>query len=89
LNLIKKCDYDVMEIPFHQDDLFIIYTDGVTEAVNENQKLFEEARLIQAVEEVVSKSADEVMNHLKSKLLAFSGKVKQADDVLLIAIKIL
>jgi sigma-B regulation protein RsbU (phosphoserine phosphatase) len=89
LNLLKKCEYEVKEIPFQLDDLFLIYTDGVTEAANENQELFEEARLIQAVDKAASKSADEVIDHIKSKLSAFSGKTKQADDVLMIAIKVI
>ncbi|MDZ7331212.1 MAG: serine/threonine-protein phosphatase [candidate division KSB1 bacterium] len=87
LNLIKQCDYDVKEIPLQRNDLFLIYTDGVTEAINENQELFEESRLIQAVEEVASKSADAVIQNVKSSLAAFMGKAKQTDDVLVIAIK--
>ncbi len=89
LNLVKKCDYEVKEIPLQPNDLFLIYTDGVTEAVNENQELFEEVRLVQAVEEVASKSADEIIQHVKSRLFEFAGQAKQADDVLMIAIKVI
>jgi len=88
LNLLKKCSYAVKEIPFQSNDLFLIYTDGVTEATNESRELFEETRLIQAVEEAASESADTVISHVKSRLFAFTGKTKQADDVLMIAIKI-
>lgn len=89
LNLVKKCVYDAKEIPFQPNDLFLIYTDGVTEAINENQELFEEAGLIQAVEEATTKPADEIINHIKSRLFAFAGKAKQADDVLMIAMKVI
>ncbi len=89
LNLVKKCDYEVKEIPLQPNDLFLIYTDGVTEAINENQELFEEARLVQAVEEMASKSADEIIQHVKSRLFEFAGQAKQADDVLMIAIKVI
>ncbi|MDZ7333472.1 MAG: SpoIIE family protein phosphatase [candidate division KSB1 bacterium] len=88
LNLIKQCDYDKKEIPLQPNDLFLIYTDGVTEATNENQELFEERRLIQAVEEMASQSADAVIQNVKSKLNSFMGKAKQADDVLVIAMKV-
>lgn len=89
LNLINKCDYAVKEIPLQPNDLFLIYTDGVTEAINDHQELFEESRLIQAVEEVASKSADAVVQNVKSRLAAFVGKARQADDVLMIAIKVI
>lgn len=88
LNLIKKCDYEVKELPLHPTDLFLIYTDGVTEASNENQELFDESRLIHAIEEVATKSVDGIIDRVKSRLSAFAGKAKQADDVLMIAIKI-
>jgi hypothetical protein len=44
--------------------------------------------LIQTVAETASQSADKIINHVKSKLSVFTGKAKQADDVLMIAIKI-
>lgn len=89
LNLLKKCDYEVKELHFHPNDLFFIYTDGVTEASNENQDLFDESRLIQAVEEAASKSADGIIQNIKSRLFEFAGKAKQADDVLMIAVKVI
>jgi sigma-B regulation protein RsbU (phosphoserine phosphatase) len=88
LNLIKNSSYAVKEMPFQSNDLFLIYTDGVTEAFNENQELFDETRLIQAIEDAASKSAEEIIHHVKSRLFAFTGKAKQADDMLMIAIKI-
>jgi len=88
LNLLKNCDYELKEIAFQPNDLFLIYTDGVTEAADENHELFEEARLIQAIEEAASKSADDIIHLIKSSLLKFTGQVKQTDDVLIIAIKI-
>lgn len=89
LNLLKKCDYVVKEIPFQTGDLFLIYTDGVTEAINDHQELFEEARLIHAVEEAASQSADGIIDHVNSKLFEFVGKTKQADDVLMLAMKVI
>ena len=89
LNLIKKCDYEMKELSFSPNDLFFIYTDGVTEASNEKQDLFDEARLVHAVEEASTKTADGIIDHVKSRLFAFVGKAKQSDDVLMIAIKVI
>jgi phosphoserine phosphatase RsbU/P len=41
LNIMKNCNYIAQEIPFQPNDLFVIYTDGVTEASNENNELLE------------------------------------------------
>jgi sigma-B regulation protein RsbU (phosphoserine phosphatase) len=88
LNLMKSCSYSLKEIPFQQDDFFLIYTDGITEAMNKNQEMFGEARLTQTVSEVATESPSKVIDQIKARLFEFTEKSTQADDVLMIAIKI-
>lgn len=80
--------YKEKEIPLDCGDVFFVYTDGVTEAVNERLEMFEGNRLIQAVEEVTSKRAWEIIDHVKGKLREFTGKAPQNDDVAMIAVKV-
>lgn len=88
LNLTPKATFLVKEMAFKQDDLFFVYTDGVTEAVNEKMEMFEETRLIREVEEVAKESAVSVIDHLKAKLNDFTGRRPQEDDILMLALKI-
>jgi sigma-B regulation protein RsbU (phosphoserine phosphatase) len=89
LSLSKLSVYREKEFPLNQGDLFLVYTDGITEAFNEQAQMFEEARLIQAVEDVVSEPAKKVIANVNSALRAFMGKARQADDVAMIAVKVL
>ena len=87
LNLLKNPAYSVKEISLRPSDLIFIYTDGVTEAVNEKKEMFGETRLTKTIEETADKSADEIINYIKTKLDSFTGKTPQADDTLMIAVK--
>ena len=88
LGISNLSTYTEKDIPLDCGDVFFVYTDGVTEAVNERLEMFEGNRLIQAVEEVTSKRASEIIEHVKSKLREFTGKAPQNDDVAMIAIKV-
>ena len=66
-----------------------MYTDGVTEAFNERQEEFSEARLQQALSSrhaaAVSETALAVLDSVKS----FAGEVPQSDDIAILALKYL
>lgn len=89
LNLSGNSTYSVKEMTIKPNDLFLIYTDGVTEAFSNHVEMFGEARLIQAVEEVASKQASEIIEHVKDRLQEFTNRAPQSDDVAMIAVKVI
>jgi sigma-B regulation protein RsbU (phosphoserine phosphatase) len=70
-------------------DMICIYTDGVTEAFDEQRHMFSEERLIEVVsghrEYTVSKLSDEVFRKVQS----FSEKMPQADDITILNVRYL
>lgn len=56
----------------------LIYTDGVTEAVNTRKEFFGEERLLSAVQAV--KSAKDAVNTLSESVWGFAGDAEQFDD---------
>ena len=89
LNMMGDFKYPMKELPLKRGDLFFIYTDGITEATNDSKDMFDIARLMQSLEETVGQPASKVIDHVKNKLNAFTGKTVQADDVLMIAVNII
>ncbi|MDZ7344807.1 MAG: SpoIIE family protein phosphatase [candidate division KSB1 bacterium] len=89
LGLTKLAVFQPKEIPLNPGDLLLIYTDGVTESFNAQGEMFEEERLMQAVQETVSEPAGKIIAHLNNKLRAFTGNLPQADDVAMIAVKVI
>jgi sigma-B regulation protein RsbU (phosphoserine phosphatase) len=88
LGLTNLSVYQEKEISLNPGDLFLIYTDGVTEAFNEQGEMFEESRLIQAVEEVSQDPAQKIIEHVNSKLKGFVNNAPQNDDVAMITVKV-
>ena len=88
LGLSKSPVFNEKEISLNHGDLVLMYTDGVTEACNQQQEMFEETRLIQAVEDVAMRQAGEIIEHVKNKLQEFTDEAPQSDDIAMIATKV-
>jgi sigma-B regulation protein RsbU (phosphoserine phosphatase) len=69
-------------------DLFLFYTDGVTEVMNRAKVEFGEARLGKFVLENAHLDAEEFKNKLVEKINGFSKKALLDDDATLVVVKI-
>lgn len=88
LNLTSEANYQTREISLNPRDLFILYTDGVTEAANATSDMYGEDRLLESTEKVSSQSADQIIQSIKQDLSSFTANFPQSDDIALMAIKI-
>lgn len=73
--------YRTKELDFEPGDRLFLYTDGVPESTDVNGKLFGEARLQSALNEVVNGSFAEVTAILKARIDEFVGAAEQFDDI--------
>jgi len=62
-------------------DVVILYTDGVTEALNETDELFGEERLLESFGERSGRTAQDAVDELVAAVQAFAGDAPQADDI--------
>lgn len=74
-------------IRLHPDDIFILYTDGVTEAMNPQRELYGEERFLAAIRKYGHLDVEEFVKSIKEDILAFTGGFEQNDDITLVAIK--
>ena len=88
LNLSPKSEFLTKTLPLKPNDVFFFYTDGVTEAVNENMEMFGEQRLMESVGKVAGSSSDAVVAKIREDLFEFTGEKSQSDDILMFALKI-
>jgi phosphoserine phosphatase RsbU/P len=68
-------------------DCLILYTDGVTEALDVNGLEFGISRLIEAVQASSPEGAPAILSRVTSDLKTFVGSYPQNDDITLIAIR--
>ncbi len=70
-----------------EDDLLLLYTDGITEAMNQSREQFGEERLLQVVREYGHLPAETFIEKLRDELHSFTEGNAQNDDITLVAIK--
>lgn len=77
----------VEKLTLRQDDMLVIYTDGITEAMNPEREQFGEARLLTAIKKHGHGTAQEFVDALNREIREFTGDAPQNDDITLVAIK--
>lgn len=75
--------------PLEKGDIYIFYTDGVTEAQNERREEFTLSRFIETVRRVRHQSAAEIAQEIDRRVTEFTGNVPQHDDLTLVILRVL
>ncbi|UCG52770.1 MAG: SpoIIE family protein phosphatase, partial [Candidatus Latescibacterota bacterium] len=75
------------KIKLKKDDMLLIYTDGVTEAMNEKREQYGEDRLIRIIKENGHLHPAEFIAHLEKDIKSFTGGNPQNDDITVVAVK--
>ena len=68
-------------------DALVVYSDGITEAMNENEEEFTLKRLEGIIKENVELSANELHNIIYKEVKTHSKNVVQSDDITLLIVK--
>jgi serine phosphatase RsbU (regulator of sigma subunit) len=87
LGVLPEIELEERQVTMVPGDLLVLYTDGVTEAINEHEEAFGEERLIQAVRQHHDLEAREVIAQIRAAVLAFTGDRPRFDDATLVVLK--
>lgn len=68
-------------------DALILYTDGVTEAFNEEKQQFGEKGLEKTLKSVPGADSKEIIEAIKEDVTDFSGNEPQSDDITILSLK--
>jgi serine phosphatase RsbU (regulator of sigma subunit) len=75
-------------IELNTGDVIVLYTDGITEAMNDESDLFGDSRLSRIVEEHGHLESGELRERILREIEAFVGSAHQHDDMTMILMKI-
>jgi sigma-B regulation protein RsbU (phosphoserine phosphatase) len=75
-------------IDLNTGDVIVLYTDGITEAMNPDADLFGESRLSRIVEEHGHLDSGELRERILREIEAFVGAADQHDDMTMILLKV-
>jgi serine phosphatase RsbU (regulator of sigma subunit) len=76
------------DVPLSSGDVFLFFTDGLSEAMNAKGELYGEERLRAVLERDGTRGADELRDRVLEEVRAFAGDAPQHDDMTMVVIKI-
>lgn len=80
--------YDEVTLPLETGDLYVLCSDGIFEAMNENSEEFTGARLLEVVERTRDLSARAIVDAIFEAVAQFRGQAAPNDDMTAVALKI-
>ena len=87
LGSIEDIPFKKLETSLKSGDVLVLYSDGVTEALNEQEEFFLEERLAESVSKMVlEKNIDNIAGTLREDLAKFVGKHEQSDDITIVTL---
>jgi len=87
IGMMQNVQYQEASIHFDSGDILVIYSDGITESVNENEEEFGEQRLIDVLKQNHSRSSSGIRDRIDEALSRFVGTMAPVDDMTLMIIK--
>ena len=76
------------KIPVDSGDILLLYSDGITEAMNSRNNLFDLSRLKSALKESAHSSAEKIIEGINHRLDEFIESEELHDDATMVAIKV-
>jgi phosphoserine phosphatase RsbU/P len=87
MGVLDDADYTQDTIQMAQGDLLILYTDGITEAENVKQDMFDLERLENVILASRDLSSKEIIQAILNEVRVFTGDHPQSDDITLMVIR--
>ena len=87
LGVRPNVNYTLNKTTMQKGDTFFLYTDGVTEALNTEKKLFGEDRLQSSLCEAKDRCPTEIIKKIRKDLKEYSQGAEQSDDITMLAVK--
>lgn len=80
--------YKSESIKLNTGDIIILFTDGITEAMNDKNDEYSNKRLENLIIKLHDKSAGQILDNLIKDVKRFTGNAEQSDDITIVVIKV-
>ncbi|MCK4666742.1 SpoIIE family protein phosphatase [Candidatus Dependentiae bacterium] len=87
LGVMDEIEFGKGELDMEKDDILYIYTDGVTEAMDDKQDMFGEERLLEIFNRVKDESPEQIISTILKELNFFVKIAPQTDDITMVTFK--
>jgi sigma-B regulation protein RsbU (phosphoserine phosphatase) len=84
----ENTDYETFQVPIESKDVLVFFSDGITEACNNQEEMFERQCLYQTVQKNQKADSREITESILQRLKKFLGDLPMTDDFTLAVFKI-
>jgi sigma-B regulation protein RsbU (phosphoserine phosphatase) len=88
IGLVEEAEFAEKTIELQKEDLLVLYTDGITEAVDLQNQEFGRERLTVLSRQIDTLSVKEIVQEIREALEEFSEGKPLADDTTLVVCKV-
>jgi len=87
LGMFPDVKYKAQTVVLHPGDITLLFTDGITESRNKENKEFEEEKLVKFLKKKSKLSAPELIEGIQKEVETFTVDTEQMDDQTVVVIK--
>jgi phosphoserine phosphatase RsbU/P len=88
VGLFRDFPYREASLQLEPSDIFVAFTDGISEAMNNADEEFDEERLIEAIKTCNTRSAADMITSILERVDAFTAGASQHDDMTLVVVRV-
>ena len=85
--MMPDMKFETGEVTLKPGDRIVMYTDGITEAMDTKEEEFGEERLQNTIQKWPDLSAQDLMDKIGSEVKHYSEGAPQADDITMVVLK--
>jgi sigma-B regulation protein RsbU (phosphoserine phosphatase) len=86
LGVFENLSWERGTVQIAPGDALVLYTDGITEAINQQAEMFDVDRLQASVRRSLGRPAREVLDQVLADVHVFAGGALQSDDIAMIVL---
>jgi sigma-B regulation protein RsbU (phosphoserine phosphatase) len=87
LGFLEEFDFSEHSTPMQPGDILILFSDGISEAMNAQEEEFEEENILNIVKENLKSTPEELIDIIVNAVRKHASDVPQMDDMTLLIIK--
>lgn len=87
IGITDELNFEEAVVPLNAGDVLVIYSDGITEAMNCNREQFGEANLLNIVARHAELTAERLIDKIVDAVREHAGGAQQHDDITMLVVK--
>lgn len=87
IGIVPDWTYTQQQATIQSGSTIFLYTDGLTEAEEKDQKLFGEKRMLKTIEAGKTSDPETIINNMTNAIRLYVGDAEQSDDLTMLAIR--